>query len=341
MASKEAYNRLLKKGYPWNICYNSNDALESDDDVQFLMEVLSSVKDKHGKPAKFTLNNVVANPDFTKIKETDYQRYFFEPFTETLKRYDGTSHVLDLYKSGISNRVFQVQFHGREHININRWLSALRSGKRSLKDAFEENMYTINTEAGISGRLNYLDSFGEDYDTEVETLESILKTGMSLFNSIWNFTPKSFIAPCYIWPSAVESILREEGIKYIQGSHVQLKPFSGTSGLTKKYHYQGQLNKSNGLRYLVRNSFFEPTPHGSGMNEVDIVLNQIARAFKNGKPAIVSTHRVNFVGRLNIKNRDSNLRLLEILLKKITKIFPDVKFMSSDELGDLIGKNFK
>ena len=67
MASKEAYNILLNSGYPVDqSTYNKNDALESNEDLEMLFEVLSSVKDKNGNSAIITANTIVANPDFEK-----------------------------------------------------------------------------------------------------------------------------------------------------------------------------------------------------------------------------------------------------------------------------------
>lgn len=51
---------------------------------------------------------------------------------------------------------------------------------------------------------------------------------------------------------------------------------------------------------------------------------------------MINTHRVNFIGSLNVKNREKNLRLFSELLKSITIKWPDVEFLSSDMLGDLI-----
>ena len=45
MSSKEAFNSLLKKGYPVDQCpYNKYDALESNQDLEMLFDVLNSVK---------------------------------------------------------------------------------------------------------------------------------------------------------------------------------------------------------------------------------------------------------------------------------------------------------
>ena len=65
-------------------------------------------------------------------------------------------------------------------------------------------------------------------------------------------------------------------------------------------------------------------------------LSQIKQAFYWGKPAIVSTHRVNYVGGMDMEHRDNNLRLLDQLLGKILAMWPDVEFTSSDELAAMM-----
>lgn len=335
MASKEAFNRLLTKGHPVDRCvYNYYDALERDEDIVGLMEVLSSVKDKNGNPAKFTLNNIVANPDFEKIKADNFGAYYFEPFTSTLKRYSYSDNAFDLFKEGKDKGLFQIQFHGREHVNINRWLNALQNGNQIFLDAFEEQMFTVATSNTTSGRKDFLDAFGMAYSKEYETMESIITSGNHLFKKIWGFQSKSFIAPCYIWPREIEPILFHQDTNYIQGTHVQRIPVKGLNlKIKRKYHYQGEKN-SLGMRYLVRNAFFEPTESKSVESEVSKTLQQIENAFRWNKPAIVSSHRVNYIGRICPKNRSKNLRLLTLLLKNIIKQFPEVEFMSTDQLGD-------
>ena len=141
MKSKGAYVNLLIKGYPvYKNAFNRMDTLESNKDIELLMEVFSSVKDKNGKPAIMALNNVVVNPDFKKIKESDFKQYYFKPFTETLKRYPAHDQVYNLLKIGVNQGLFRPQYHGREHLNIGRWMRDLRLGKKPLLDAFEHQM---------------------------------------------------------------------------------------------------------------------------------------------------------------------------------------------------------
>ena len=104
-----------------------------------------------------------------------------------------------------------------------------------------------------------------------------------------------------------------------------------------KRHYLGQRSK-NGQRYLVRNCFFEPSEN-QYKSWVESCLREIDISFRWRKPAIISIHRVNFIGFINPKNRDLNLPQFEQLLYEILKKWPDVEFMTSDQLGDLIAEN--
>jgi hypothetical protein len=168
----------------------------------------------------------------------------------------------------------------------------------------------------------------------------ILTEGLQLFNKIWGFDSKSFIAPCYVWDSGIEPVLANHGVKYLQGIAVQLQPVPPKLYQYKrKYHYQGQRNKY-GQYYLVRNAFFEPTinPH---IDYISDCLHRIEVAFRWKKPAIICSHRLTFMGGLRPQNRDKNLALFSTLLKKIVQRWPEVEFMSSAQLGDLISKKYE
>jgi hypothetical protein len=339
MASRESYNRLLAKGYPVDRCvYNRNDALETNEDLLCLMEILDMVKDSRGNPAKFTLNNIVGNPNFNKIKESKFEEYFYEPFYETLQRYNNAHQVMDLYAEGRENNLFQLQFHGREHVNINRWIGALQKKDKALLEAFNENMFTVATGNSTSGRRDYLDSFGNAYSKEIETMQSIIESGTTLFKDIWGFKSESFIAPCYIWSKKIEPILANCGIKYLQGIHIQSEPKVGLALESKKvFHYQGQKG-TNSIRYLVRNAHFEPVEKQSIEETLATTMRQIENAFLWHKPAIIGSHRVNYIGSISPENRTRNLKALKQLLQKIVLKHPEVVFMSSDQLGYLIEK---
>lgn len=338
MASKEAYYKLLKLGYAVDSCaYNSNDCLESNDDLERLFTVLSSVKDKNDNPAVITINNIVANPDFEKIKACDYQNYYCEPFTNTLERYPNHDRVKDLYASGIENKLVNPQFHGREHLNVLNWLNALKNGEKAATDPFDLEVFTVYRGQGSSPKKEFLDAMAVYSDEHFKFIKKSIDEGMDLFKKLWGFDSKTIIAPCYTWNSQLEPVFKAKGIKTIQTGRAQIEPVIGKAKKNIKRTYTGQRNKT-GQIYTIRNAVFEPSLNRNH-DWVNTCLNEINTAFTWNKPAIISAHRVNFIGSLNPSNSSQNLSLLSDLLQKIIKKWPDVEFMASDELTEIMGKN--
>lgn len=335
MPSKKAYDYLLAKGYPVDkSIYNRFDSLESNEDVEALMDVLSSIKDKNNKPAIFTINNILTNPDFGKIFNSNYEEYHYELFTETLRKSKHSEKVFDLYKQGISNKLFQMQFHGREHVHINNWMNNLKNGYDQFLDAFKEGSFTINDSRGFSCRYECLDAMASYSDDDFDSIKISIEQGLSLFKDIWGFQSNSVIAPCYTWSKPLEKVFKDNGIKYIQGSRAQREPISIDQPFKIYRNYCGKKSQ-DGLTYLVRNVGFEQIESGDE-NIVNTALKQIQTSFFWGKPAIISTHRVNYIGSSEMSNRNKNLKLLKTLLKEIVKRYPEVEFLSSDKLGDVI-----
>jgi len=330
MPSHEVYSKFIFNKFDISRSeYNRLDTLESNDDLSMLYEVLHSYKDSVGNSLMITANFVVGNPDFIKIRQSNFTDYYFEPITETIKRYPQRDKVETLWKQGNAAAIFHPQFHGREHVNVVRWMDALR--KRS-----PEIMFTFDNETTFSGDGDY--NFMEvlDYNTpdDLTKMKESLAEGLDLFENIFGFRSKSFIPSCYTWNSDIEEILHANGIRYIQGLVVQSIPTGSFGNYTKKYHFLGNRN-SFGQYFLIRNCFFEPSLTTIS-DPVGECLNRIKIAFRWKKPAVISAHRINFMGALDKKNRRDNLILLHNLLKSIIKHWPEVEFMTSDQLGDLI-----
>ena len=296
------------------------------------MEVLSSVKDARDKPARMTLNCCVANPDFSKIRESGFQEYFYEPFTETLKRYPHHDRSFDLWLEGMAHGVFRPQFHGREHLNFQKWLRWLKAGVECFRRAFDEECYC----AGVP-QADMVDSCLEAY--KIESAEECggvrqsLREGLALFEQLFGYRSLSMIAPCYIWDDYIEAEAATQGVKSFQGGYVQ-KHSTWQRGLGNRItgHFFGEKNV-HGQCYTVRNCSFEPSQLAS--DNAEHCLAGIRRAFAWHLPAVVSCHRLNFIGELQVANRDRNLREFRRMLKMLVGEFPDVEFLSSDELGEI------
>jgi hypothetical protein len=196
---------------------------------------------------------------------------------------------------------------------------------KDFKLAFELGMW------GLSKDIFPLmkKSIQATYDSkDLSYCKSSIKEGLTLFKNIFGFESKSFIANNYIWPSEIESTLYDGGVRHFQGMKYQLLPLNIDGKREKKRIYFGQKNKL-GMTYGIRNCSFEPVEMGDDYSKT---LFQINNAFFFKKPAVVSTHRINFSGGMCKVTRDKNLKNFQILLNEIVKKWPDVIFKSSDQI---------
>jgi hypothetical protein len=303
-------------------CYY--DTLESSEDLLALYEVLSAFKDFKGNNPIITANCLVSNPDFTKIRENNFEKYHYKTVEDTFNQYNKRDAYL-LWFEGIEKKLFSPQFHGREHVNVVQWMNYLRNNHKGVCLAFENDVFGVDFR-NLSTRKNNFQAAWDFYTKEEENfvLESI-KDGFNLFTNIFNKTSSTAIAPSYTWSNKQEEILKSLGVIEMQGLLVQKVP----SLKDKSYIYKNRI--FNQKYYQTRNVFFEPSII-KNTNTVETSLKRIETLFKYSNPVIISSHRLNFIGGLNEKNRIDNLTSFKKLLAQIMKIWPDVEFVSSEEL---------
>ncbi len=301
------------------------DALASEIDLNSLFELLSKHKDAEGNPAIITANAIMANPDFDKIKATNFQEYHYEVFSETFKRYPNHANNLDLWKQGIAEKVFYPQFHGREHLNIKRWLKVLQDGNEAARFCFDWG-------TTYSGREDYsfMEAYDWDHPDDVSAHQFIIEDGMRIFEATFGFKSESFIAPCYNWDPKLEDELSKLGIKCIQGVKNQYVPTGIFGNYLPVRHHFGEKN-ANGITYNIRNCSFEPAMNRH-RDWVNICMTQINAAFLSGKPAVITSHRINYIGFIEPENRDIGLKSLDSLLRQVTRKWPDIRFISTNQL---------
>jgi hypothetical protein len=333
MPSKKVFNSLQRQNlYPENDPYLKYDSLATDIDMHALYEVLNSVKDKNNAPAILTANAVMGNPDFNKIKASNFQEYFWEPFTKTWANYSHCQGVEKLWKEGQQEKLLRFQCHGREHLNVDQWIKSLQNNDKMLRKAFDLEMISISSQpTGL--RFGYMEGLDYFSSEEQQSKKIILEEALTEFHNYFGFKSKSFIANCYIWDDFIEKVLADNDVQFIQGISNQIKPELAKNGQhthTYKWHFMGQKNKL-GQQYLIRNAFFEPSLEPD-KDWVTDCLKRINIAFRWGKPAIIGSHRLNFIGAIHEENRTKNLMLLKTLLKEIIKNWPDVEFSTSDKV---------
>ncbi|MFT4733106.1 MAG: hypothetical protein ACI83B_000393 [Sediminicola sp.] len=331
----EALSYLKEKGFEVD---KSNfvkfDSLESDDDLYHLFEVLQSVKDKNGRAAVFTPMTIMGNPDFRQIEKNEFQLYAWEPFTATGKKYKGSEGLIDAYQVGVQNQVFIPEYHGREHLNHLRWMRGLKASEKGILEPFKVGSFGLGRVDGTAVR-DHLAAYDPEFKNDIPLLMNSLAEGLDLFEEIFGYKASYFVASKSPEPKKFEQVLAEKGVMYLTRYKLQRYPL-GDNKYEREINWIGK-KTAYGQTMITRNAGFEPSEKAN-FDWVNNCLAEINLAFRLKKPAVISSHRVNYVSRLSNDNRSNGLKQLRRLLTEIVSKWPDVEFMSSAELGQEIGR---
>ena len=334
---KNAYERLLKAGIAVDKTRYGYDTVCTAEDLHKLFDVLTSVTDLNGHHACFTPFANIANPDFEKIRISGFREYYREPFTATMDRL-GTAYAgaYDLWRQGIAEGIFIPEYHGTEHINVRRFMSALQNGHKSTMLAFENESVCVPHLPGESPVSNDTAVFDIEHTSDNEPLMEDIKVGLTMFERFLGYRSCQFTPGAGIYSPLLHKTLSENGIKSIHVNRWKAYPL-GDGVYSRKFLYTGKKNEV-GQYYIVRNCPFEPFFDNMSRNNnaVATCLENIATAFRWHAPALVSTHRVNFAGAIESSHREESLTQLSILLHEIIKLWPDAEFVSGRDMANAL-----
>lgn len=335
--SKQVYHELIKNNIPLDrFSFDKHDSLESTDDLEALFKTLTSVEDSKGNPAVVTAYHVMASPNFEAIEKNGRTKYEYETILDTYKRNPHTQESFLSIKKGMKMGVYIPQFHGREHIHVKRWMEAINSQSSKEQIAYG-NQAIISTGSDNDPKpykKDYFKGFVYESDQEAKEVEAIHQDGLRLFKKFFGMESITFTAQGSVWGDHLLPMLKKEGVRLMGGQ--QLHP-DGQGGFKTINKYWGSKNKL-GQAHWRRNCLFEPA-RNQNFDWIEKCLAEIEIAFRWGKPAVISSHRENFIGSIFEENRTLSLEKLELLLKKVLQKWPDVKFISSVQLAEIMLKS--
>lgn len=340
--SNEDTEALIKAGFDFtgNSFYQF-DGLESNDDVEGLMNVLYKFRDINGNHPIFTLACNVANPDFDSIERNNFEEYIWESTLNTYSKYPAHDKSHELLKEGLANKLFQPVFHGREHLNVQKWMRLLQSKDKSVMTAFRHGGCSYMYGVGNCYIGNMPAAFDLENPLDLGYQKITIIEGLDEFEHIWGKRAGYFVSPNGPINNSLETVLSANGIYGLLGERHQREPLGNGKYITH-IRFIGSRN-SLGQVYLTRNGFLEPSIQEANLcqNALPNALKAVERAFRWHKPAVISSHRINYIGYLSPENRTKGLKILNSFLTEVKKIWPDVEFMSSTELVDIIkGKKY-
>lgn len=324
--SSRALARLAKAGVIGGDGAYDRDTLESASDLAALYEVLAAARGGDGRPPVVSAYVNPANPDFDAIRANGFAEYCWEPMSATLARRGDARETIAAWRTGVAEGLLVPQYHGREHLQVRAWMEQL-AHDGPVRAGFEHGYYSVAL-PGVPDALRGFRAanFFRSLD-ELPDLGAIIASGADCFEAEFGRRPDIYCPTNNIFHPALYPAVRAAGCRALV-RHVRNKQPDGRGGLRLAWG-QGGVTEA-GLAWHGRNATFEPV-QGFG---VDHALAGIASAFAWGVPAVISTHRVNFVGGVDPAQRDRGLQGLRDLLAAIARLWPDACYVPSTALTD-------
>jgi hypothetical protein len=307
--------------------FEDNDCLETKQDFDALSKLLKSFSDSQGHHPVFTLNYVLNNLVYVPFNASGERQFAFtyEPLEQTYLR----SNVPFVWNDPVysaPDSVFAFSLHAFAHLNEARFLMDIEANKNGAKD-----FYSHGAVASLdpSNSFCYMDEMGGGANDVTSSLSRLEKASKQ-FQSVFHQKSICFTPSCGVLDPASLSSLAAMDFLAIKITDSFYRSFDGKAFRKHPIKSRQKLTDASSCRFLVRNCAFEPI--FSRDKALELCLQDIAYAFKHHKPAIISTHRMNYVAGFDNEAYQNRLHLLSELLGKIMERYPDVQFMSTDEL---------
>jgi len=292
--------------------------------LQEINAMLSRYQDNTGRCPVMTVGIVLSVPDRAAIQRDGFERY------RRLTLANPHCHaLLTVLQDGAQQRVLALQLHGMEHLwppafmrlaqqgnEVRRWL-------RQVGDTETETLPPAVQSRWIDG------STLPSLPLEPSAIQAAVQEEIAAFTELFSQSPTVAVPPTFIWTPEVERAWAAGGIRFVvtPGRRYTGRNPQGQPANVDRQMLNGEIG-DGGVRYLVRDIYFEPT-FG---HQAERALMEIRKRYRLGRPALLETHRFNFLGEKSVHQR--SLHELERLLSSLLRELPDVRFMSAEELGE-------
>ncbi|MFN3595197.1 MAG: hypothetical protein ACK4TK_11030 [Thiobacillaceae bacterium] len=283
-----------------------------------LVDLLTRFRDRAGRHPVMTLALVLAVPDGPAIRrEGDYRRLtladpLFAPLRAAIER-------------GRRAGVFALQLHGMEHY----WPPALMASRDPSVRAWLESDSPPATErlpAHLQSRWTDA-SVLPSRPLSDEAIEAAVREEVALFERLFGEKPRVAVPPTFVWDERVEAAWAGAGIEVVvtPGLRSRCRNAKGLPDCDSGLIVNGQTGP--GVRYIVRNDYFEPERgHRAAQG-----LDALQRKWAQRRPCLLETHRSNFIG--EAATAEQALAALGDLIEQALRRYPNLRFMDTATLA--------
>lgn len=298
--------------------------VQQGDALREIVITLTKFLDQDGRHPVMTLSVILAIADGAKSKASGcYQRQLISTATH--------GALLSEIQNGIKAGVFTIQLHGMEHY----WplaLMELSNNNKAVKEWLSQAPNASTEDLPSSLQSRWVDgSVLPSRPLAAADIKQAVHDEVNAFKVIFGKHPDVVVPPTFVWNERVEEAWAEEGVEVIvtPGCRFDTRDDAGRPASASDSIYNGQ-NSDNGIVYLVRDCYFEPSFGHTAPQALDALTSKV----RLNRPALFETHRFNFL-RPDTK-RSQALVELENFLQCALRSFPDLAFLSTTKLAEVL-----
>jgi len=292
--------------------------LERAADVRQLVQTLLEFRGGDGFPPVWQANTVMAAPDYARLEPPLFPGEALPVLTlpEAPSRWSRPG-LWEEVRGACEAGVWWPELHGFHHLPERAWLTALRRNQADARRAFEQQCPVCEA----------VESSGEfDAAEPGEVRRANLERAIEVFTRMFGRPPSSFCPPDYRWDDRFESEAEPLGITLWQGRAERAR-----RTLPRLRHLVRGMTwrPAGGSRfYMPPRIAFEPRGGGGaalgpGPAPADAAARgaadthaRVRAAWAAGRPAVVSTHRLNYA-HLDTSRSDHGREALRDLLRRL------------------------
>jgi len=289
-----------------------------------IARLLSGFSDCDGRQPVMTLGIVLATADGALTKSSGgYRRQLISMHTH--------GPLLDAISCGTGKGVFDVQLHGLEHF----WPPALMAASEtdaSVRAWLDRAPDALTEELPSPLQSRWIDASVLPARTlNSAEVEQAVKEEVAGFENIFGRTPGVVVPPTFVWTEIVEHDWAAAGIDVIvtPGRRYETRDGSGMPAAAGDTVHNGQEGE-NGIIYMVRDVYFEPSMGHTAARAHEALALKV----ELGRPALLETHRFNFLG--TDEKKDQSLEQINGLLQGALVAWPSLGFLSTRELAKVL-----
>jgi hypothetical protein len=258
--------------------------LESAADVKALAALLLEQRGGDGRPPVWQANTVMANPDYERLATSVPDALPLKELPDVPARWSRPG-LWDEVGRARDAGVWWIELHGLHHLPESAWLAALRRGDADARMAL-----------GVQSPVCVAVEASGEYDPSepAETRRRNLARAVARFHTLAGRRPRSLCPPDYRWDESLEADAERHGVTTIQGKAEQAcGPFPPLRRLLVGLRWP----HAPGARfYMPPRIAFEPCGPEAGRARaaVERTLAAARAQWKRRRPAVISTHRLNY-----------------------------------------------